>query len=238
MAKISPMEDKLIENDIIPAVMHWSLEARDDGYKMQLLHMDSDSVFKCKEFKDWLATININTHYAPPGQHWANGLVERFIQTVGNNAQAMLDASGLPIKFWFFSLAHAVDLHNKFLTKRLQKQDSYKGKSAYDIVNKGKFRKKLPVFGQLVIARNSDPNSLLKWESRGRECIFLCTDWKSHTAFHALHKATKKIITIGDYQIIPNLYGWNIKPIVDDANLLVLGRFDAIMSNESEESTY
>jgi transposase InsO family protein len=106
-----------VQNNKIPAIQHWSLEARDAGYKMQLLHMDSDSVFKCKEFVDWLAMVEINSHFALPGQHWANTLIERFLQTVGNNAQTMLNASGLPFKFWFFALSHAVDLHNKLLTK-------------------------------------------------------------------------------------------------------------------------
>ena len=235
---IEALKGKEINTDLKPPILHWHLDARDNGWQMKLLHMDADPTFKSKDFIDWLAKLEINVHYAPSGQHWANSLIERFIQTVGKNAQAMLDASGLPTKFWFYALKHAVHLHNILVSKRMQKQDSYKGKSAYEIINKTKWKTKMPVFGQLIIAREPNPETLTKWTKPGRECIALCVDERSHPqhTILAIHKASKRIISVGDYQIIKNVYGWNMKPITNNVNLRVLGHFDNVMSSDSSQA--
>jgi transposase InsO family protein len=108
------------EKDIKPVVTAWRLEARDNGWNMEQLHFDSDPIFLSAEFQEWLGTLDINAYYAPPGQHWANGLVERFIQTIKNNAKAMLRASGLPAKYWFYAIKHAVFMHNQTWVKKLK----------------------------------------------------------------------------------------------------------------------
>ena len=154
---------------IAPRISGWCLDARDKHHTLEMIHMDSDPIFTSARFKKFAESLDINMFYAPPGQHWVNGYVERFIRTITGNGKTMLKASGLPFKYWFYALRHAVFLHNIVQSRKLIKNPSYKNLSAYEIFAKEKFIDKVPVFGQLVIARNSDPSKLHVWDTVGRE---------------------------------------------------------------------
>jgi hypothetical protein len=81
-ALVSPTVGRDVDKEIKPAIHAWRLHSRDNGWQMQILHMDSDTIFKKQEFQQWLNGLEINAVYAPPGQHHVNTLVERFAQTI------------------------------------------------------------------------------------------------------------------------------------------------------------
>jgi len=227
-------EGRDFEKDIKPVITKWRLETRDAGWEMKVLHCDADPIFKSKQFQDFVKSHGINTYYAPPGQHWRNGLVERFIRTISSNAKTMLSASGLPFKYWFFAIKHAVLLSNLVCQRRrTRKNPSYSQMSAYEVFTKAQWKLRMPIFGQLVISRNSDPARLSTADTRGRECVFLGFDFSSHNSYVLLHKKSKHIIVSRDVQIIPNVYGWTGLPVVADDNLRVIGR----IARESQSAT-
>ena len=219
-------------NSIAPVITGWRLDARDKKHTIEMIHTDSDPIFTSLRFKQFVQGLDINFFYAPPGQHWVNGYVERFIRTITGNGKTMLKASGLPFKYWFYALRHAVFLHNIVQSRKLIKNPNYKNVSAYEIFTKEKFIDKIPVFGQLVIARNSDPSKLTAWDTVGRECIFIGIDMKAHRSHILLNKDTKMIINSKDSHPVPNVYGYTMKPIVNNTERLI-GRLDRIISNDS-----
>ena len=224
------------EKDIKPVLTSWRLDAREQKHKMEIIHTDSDPIFVSTKFQQWLKTLEINVIYAPPGQHWVNGYIERFIRTVSGNGKTMLYASGLPFKYWFYALKYAVFLHNIVQSRRLIKNPNYKDLSAYEIYYKEKFVDTIPIFGQLVISRNSDPGKLKVWETVGRECIFLGIDMSAHRAYTLLNKSTKMIIVSKYCRPVPNIYGWTMKSIVNDRDTRIVGRLEGLASSESASS--
>ena len=207
------------------AVQAWRCVANGAGWSMHKQHFDADAVFKAKDFEDTLNAMDIGTEYAPPGQHWVNGLIERFGQTISNNAMAMLSASGLPAKYYPFAFSYSIFLHNHLyrIPKTIGRNPKYWGKTPNEVVGLP-YKGPTPGFGQGVMARHSNPNILGKLDDVGRLCAFLNIDRKSHDAMIMLHIKTGVVITGADIHIIPNIYAWTMKPIVHDNNLHVMGR--------------
>ena len=209
----------------VPVIQGWRFEANERGWAMHKIHFDSDPVFKSEQFRDQLAAMDIGTRYAPPGQHWVNGLMERFIQTICHNGYAMLRASGLPEKYFPFALSYATWLHNQHYRLRAvnASNPSYVGKVPYEVVHQRKYTGPRPALGQAVIARHSNPQQLAKLDDRGRLCAFLGIDELSHETLILLHLATGVVITSGDFHVLPNLYAWTMKPIVMDGKSTTIG---------------
>ena len=207
------------------AVQAWRCLANGAGWSMHKQHFDADAVFKAKDFEETLNSMDIGTEYAPPGQHWVNGLIERFGQTVTNNAMAMLNASGLPAKYYPFAFSYSIFLHNHLyrIPKTVGRNPEYWGKTPNEIVGLP-YKGPTPGFGQAVMARHSNPDILGKLDDVGRLCAFLNIDRKSHDAMIMLHIKTGVVITGADIHILPNIYAWTMKPIVREGNLHVMGR--------------
>jgi hypothetical protein len=221
---IDAVDDVDVEQELRPIITGWRLHARENNHVMERLHFDSDSVFKDRQFQDWLGTLDISAKYGAPGQHWSNGLIERFIRTVQGNGKAMLRASGLPAKYWFFALQHAVFMHNLIWSKRLMRDGKFKRLTPYEIFTGQRWTTKLPIFGQLVLSRHSDPSKLSKLEYRGRKCAFLGVDIRGgQNAWILLHLPTKRIIYSRDVSIVRNVYAWSLKPIVSADNVHSMG---------------
>jgi hypothetical protein len=219
------------------AVQAWRCTANGAGWSMHKQHFDADAVFKAKEFQEVLHSMDIGTQYAPPGQHWVNGLIERFGQTISNNSMAMLRASGLPIKYYPFAFSYAIFLHNHLyiIPKTVGRNPEYWGKTPNDIIGLP-YQGVTPAFGQAVMSRHSDPDSLGKLDDVGRLCAFLNIDQKSHNAKIMLHIKTGVVITSADIHIIDNLYAWTMTPIVQDNNLHVMGH-DINLPREPDNSS-
>ena len=188
--------------------------------------MDSDKIFKKAEFQEWLNTLNINTQYAPPGQHAVNGRIESLIKTIKGNAKSMLRASGLPIRYWFYAFMHSVFLHNLARRKRTESNMYYKRLRPHEIFYSSKWTGHLPVLGQLVLSRDPKANDKPTLSDRGRECAFLGIDVKSHWSFILLHLTTKQIIRSRDVIVVKNVYAWTKKLIVPSIGMTTSGNME------------
>lgn len=209
----------------VAAIQAWRCVANGAGWSMHKQHFDADAVFKAEEFQTSLSSMDIGVEYAPPGQHWVNGLIERFGQTISNNAMAMLSSSGLPAKYYPFAFSYAIFLHNHTyrIPKTVGRNPQYWGRTPNDIVGLP-YTGPTPAFGQAVMSRHSNPAILDKLEDVGRLCAFLSIDRKSHDAMVMLHIRTGVVITGADIHIVPNTYAWTMKPIIHEDNLHVMGR--------------
>ena len=77
------------------------------------LHTDNAGEFLSREFKDFLAEEVISQTTCPPYVHSLNGVAERAIRSIMENARAHLIASNAPISFWPYAVEHAVDILNR-----------------------------------------------------------------------------------------------------------------------------
>ena len=208
-------------DDIKPTITAWRLFARDNNWKMDSLHFDSDPIFLASELQNWLKTLDVSCHYAPPGQHWKNGLVEAFNKVIQYTGLTMLRASGLPAEYWFFAMQYAVELYNNTYNKRLNRNTYFKMKPN-DYVFDGKLVRKFPIFGQHVCARDPKANEIGKLEYRGRECAYLGYD-RQASSHILLHLRSGRILRSADVVVISNLYAYNRKPIINDQFQRVVG---------------
>ena len=200
------------KNDKMAIFEAWRLKARDLGWHMEKLHFDSDSIFESKEFQQLLNQKLISTSYAAPGQHWANGLIERYTRTIVEATKVMLSAAGLPARYWTFAMRYAVFLHNMLKSKR-NRDPRYKKLTPYEIVHGQRFGKTIYIFGQLIYARHSDFSQLNKLDPHGRECIFMGYDESHHNSCIVLHMATGEITRSNDITGAAKTYGYNMKDI-------------------------
>jgi len=204
----------LQHDQLVRIFQHWRFEATESGWKMRRLHFDAGSIFTSERFQDAMGEMQVGCVYGPPGQHWANALIENFVRTVEVTAVTMLRASGLSLWYWSFAFRFAVWLSNHIMRRKRAMNKQYLGKTPYEIVHGRRFKRRIPAFGQAVVARIPDANDLPKLSIRGRMCVFLgFTDKMNHESAILLHLATGKVIYSRDYQIMSNLYGYTKKII-------------------------
>ena len=77
------------------------------------LHTDNAGEFLSHEFKDFLDSELISQSTCPPYVHSLNGVAERAIRTIVENARAHMVASNCPLGFWPHAFEHAVDVLNR-----------------------------------------------------------------------------------------------------------------------------
>ena len=212
-AKVAFTSD-LSHDQLTKIFQHWRFEANETGWKMRRLHFDAGSVFTSEKFQDALASMEVGCVYGPPGQHWVNGLIENFVRTIEITAVTMLRASGLSLWYWSYAFRHAVWLSNHVMRRKRSRNEAYIGMTPYQIIHGRKFKRRVPVFGQAIVARIPEANDLPKLTPRGRMCVFLgFTDKMMHESAILLHLATGRIIFSRDFQIMANLYGYTMKHI-------------------------
>jgi hypothetical protein len=213
----------------------WRLFVRDKEYSMERLQFDADPTFEQSAFKEWLISQDISPQFAAPGEHEANGLVERFIQSVSNSAKTLLLASGLPGKYWVYALKYAVFLHNIVIKKRFIYDEKYKYVTPYERVHGKEFNKKLPIFGCLVIARVPDLSKITKLDPRGRRCVFLGISMQSHNCFILLNMETNQIIKSNDIVEINNVYGYT-NELIDNNTAIISGHLQKRLKESVDEN--
>ena len=77
------------------------------------LHTDNAGEFLSHEFKDFLDEQSISQTTCPPHVHSLNGVAERAIRSIVENARSHITASGAPKSFWPYAFEHAVDILNR-----------------------------------------------------------------------------------------------------------------------------
>lgn len=76
------------------------------------MQSDSDQVFKCGAFHDFLLECGITPRHSPPHSQAKNGIAERYFNTILDTARALLIESQLSKKFAGAAMKHAAFLRN------------------------------------------------------------------------------------------------------------------------------
>jgi hypothetical protein len=145
-AKVAFTSD-LKHEQLLKVFQHWRFEATESGWKMRRLHFDAGTIFTSERFQDSMNEMQVGCVYGPPGQHWANGLIENFVRTVEVTAVTMLRASGLSLWYWSFAFRFAVWLSNHIMRRKRSKNKQYLGQTPYQIVHGKRFKRRIPAFG-------------------------------------------------------------------------------------------
>ena len=77
------------------------------------LHTDNAGEFLSHEFKEFMDQEAIQQTTCPPHIHSLNGVAERAIRSIIENARSHIVASGAPNSFWPYAVEHAVDVLNR-----------------------------------------------------------------------------------------------------------------------------
>ena len=87
-----------------------------------ILHGDSERVLQSKQMHRFLAERGISPRASPPYTHERNGIAERQIRTLFDMVRSLLQQSGLPNRYWFLALQHAVYIRNRVPSAALDGQ--------------------------------------------------------------------------------------------------------------------
>jgi len=148
-------------------ITKWNLTINDIGYEMKKVQFDADSIFESRKMNEYLNKIGVLSQYAPSGSHQSNGLVERMIQTVVGMARTMLLASGLPEKFWAYSMDYAMFIYNRTVKGRFRSEyGNMKYVSPYERVTGIQPIFDFPIFGAKIVARHPAPSNLKHFEHK------------------------------------------------------------------------
>ena len=77
------------------------------------LKLDNAGEFLSHQFKEFLADELIDQTTCPPHVHSLNGVAERAIRSIVENARSHMIAANCPIGFWPYAFEHAVDVLNR-----------------------------------------------------------------------------------------------------------------------------
>lgn len=219
------LQKKKATSEIVAAIQAWRLQASSNGWTMEKILFDADPSFLAKDLLDQLRAMGIDPTHAAGGQHFRIGLVERFIATIAANAHTMLDASGLPAKWWTHAFAYAVFLYNSKINNHLKDDPKYSGYTPFQVLMKSKyFHLKQATFGQLCFASPHDKAALkgTKFlQQASYKCCFMgyefTSDW-SHPVAVLLNLHTGCMLRSNDFVLFRNRYGYNLKQIYSESS--------------------
>jgi len=158
-----------------------ALVSTQKSLSIKLLHSDNGGEYTSNAFKRHCAGKGTLQEFTAPGSPHQNGGAERFNRTISEKVFAMLEASGLPPKWWAEALMYAVLLYNITLSNGLVPWTLWHGQKP-NISN-------LHTWGCIVWALD---RLAYKLASKGRECRLLGLDGRD--SFRLLDLATLRII--------------------------------------------
>lgn len=85
------------------------------GESLQRLLCDRGGEFLNGELQAWLADKGIQVELTSTNCHQSNGVIERFMRTLGNKVRSMLADADMPAKWWGDAMMYACDTHNALL---------------------------------------------------------------------------------------------------------------------------
>lgn len=144
-----------------------ALMEKQSGHLLKRVHSDGGGEFDNNRFRDWCTANGIAFTTNAPYSSSSNGLAERFIGTIINDARAILHESGLHPSFWAQAAAHAAYIRN-----RIPRPD---GSTPHELMFKTKPRTDhLRVFGCAAIKWIPESHREFgKLNDRGMVTIFL-----------------------------------------------------------------
>lgn len=156
------------------------------------------------QFKDFLAAEVIQQTTCPPYVHSLNGVAERAIRSIMENARAHLIASGAPISFWPYAVEHAVDILNRSTCP----PDS--DRSSFELVH-GQKPKLLPIqpFGcRAVVVRPRHSYSKTQIDAHGETGVNLGKSLSVTNGYRIWIPTRGKIVTASDVYFDATFMPW------------------------------
>lgn len=137
------------------------------NHEWKILQTDNDTAFLSKSVLHWLARQKIRQHLSAPYKHSQNGMVERDIQTIMNDARAVMAAYDCPHKYWCYAVQYAVYNHNRL---RL-----YDGKTPHERVyhEKPDMSHAVPFYAPGVYHLTTDERPNKAWSYKAEPCRML-----------------------------------------------------------------
>jgi hypothetical protein len=101
------------------------------GYQIRWFRCDNGrGEYDNKTFRSVLTASGTTYEPCPPYSHHKNGVAERMIRTITENARAMMIDSQTPVQFWGEAVNTAVYLHQRSPNEGLTKRDDRDGYKA------------------------------------------------------------------------------------------------------------
>ena len=114
------------KSDSFSQLKTWKLWTEQEAnLKLQYLKLDGGKEFRSKEFEDWLATEGVTHEKSAPYEHEQNGLAERGIQNVLQQAMCQLFGADMSQGFWPYAVDTAVYLINRSPTTTLDNETPF-----------------------------------------------------------------------------------------------------------------
>ena len=168
------------------------------------LHTDNAGEFLSRDFHEFLNAESINQTTCPPYVHSLNGVAERAIRSIIENARSHMVASNCPTGFWPYAVRHAVEVLNR--TSGPPKSDV----SSYEIVH-GKKPKLLPLlpFGcRVVVVKPRHSYSKTNLEPHGMSGINLGLDSSITKGYSIWIPGLSKVVSSSDVYYDGSFMPW------------------------------
>ena len=156
------------KSDAFGAFQHFVIHVEREcaSEKVLILHTDNAGEYISNKMKEWCAERGIVLQTTQPYTPDMNGVAERSIRTIVENASALLWSSFLGVWFWYEVVKTAVYLKNR-------SPHSSKSKTPYELWSGiVPSLAHLRIFGCRCYALIPDKKRT-KWESHGGECLFM-----------------------------------------------------------------
>ena len=156
------------KSDAFTKLTRWKLEAeRDPNLNLKCLKSDGGKEFGSVVFKEWLASEGIVHETSAPHEHEQNGLAERGIQTMSQQAMCQLFSAGMSQGFWPYAVNNAVYLINCSPTSTLKDKTPFEAWTG-----KHPNIKHLRTFSEVGYV-HIPPETRKKWTKKSHPCQLL-----------------------------------------------------------------
>jgi hypothetical protein len=156
------------KSDAFSWLRKWKLSTEHEAdLKLQCLKSDGGKEFGSEAFEEWLAMDGVIHEKSAPYEHEQNGLAERAIRNVSQQAMCQLFGADMSRGFWPYTVETAVYLINRSPTTTLKDMtpfEAWTGKRP----NIGR----LHTFGETGYV-HIPPETRRKWTKKSRPCRFL-----------------------------------------------------------------
>jgi len=156
------------KSDLFLWLRNWKLQVKwETSLKLQHLKSDGGMEFGSNEFKKWLTSEGVIHEISIPYKHEQNGLAERCIQNVSQQAMCQLFGANMSQGFWLYAVESVVYLINQSPTTALNNKTPYKA-----WVGKRPNIKCLHTFGEMGYVHIL-PETCKKWTKKSCPCWLL-----------------------------------------------------------------
>lgn len=137
------------------------------NHEWKILQADNDTAFLSKSVLNWLSRQKIRQHLSAPYKHSQNGMVERDIQTIMNDARTVMAMYDCPHKYWCYAIQYAVYNHNRLRV--------YNGKTPHERVynEKPDMSNAVPFYAPGVYHLTKDERPNKAWSYKAEPCRML-----------------------------------------------------------------